>query len=58
MIDILKATRHNKLLEMTSICDQCMTHGYFYEPDNRDLELIDYLDSEILKLSNGGMGSD
>lgn len=47
-IDDLRTQRMNKLLEMTSQCDQCLKHGFYYEPHEIDLELIYRLDDEIL----------
>lgn len=51
MLEALKTERMNKLIYMVSQCDQCMDSGYDYEPDDRDVKLIERLDLEIKKLS-------
>lgn len=47
----LRIKRDNKLIEMSSFCDQCLRNGYPYLPEQRDLDEIDRLDEEILKLT-------
>jgi hypothetical protein len=54
-LEQLENSRYNLLVSMASICDQCLKNGYHYVPDERDLQRIEELDNEILKLRNGGM---
>jgi len=47
MLEALKTERMNKLIYMVSQCDQCMSLGYDYEPDDRDIKRIEQLDTVI-----------
>lgn len=45
---LMQNTRHNKLIEMTSIFDQAQSHGIDYvEFDNRSINRILHLDKEL-----------
>jgi hypothetical protein len=47
-IDELENKRHNKLMEMTSNCDQCLKEGVEYQADDRDVDQIRKWDEDIL----------